>query len=284
MLSVRTNIASLRAQNALERNSRANNTAATRLSTGYRVNSAMDDAAGLQIATRLSAQSSGMTMAMRNIQNGISLMQVADTVAGSMVDVFNRMQDLAIQAADASTTLADKTALQGEFVALFWHAWDVVATTYNGESLYVDTGAAGSDKLMQPLKFQIGDSSSEVLTGDIRSSLLNTLGVGLAYSNSQLDDVLTAHASDAIDNMSQAINAWAGVRSATGAVANTLEHAYNNLSTMLSNTTAAKGRIMDTDYATESANATSSQMLMQSGTSMLRQANSTAQLTLSLIS
>jgi flagellin len=244
----------------------------------------MDDAAGLQIATRLSAQSSGMTMAMRNIQNGISLMQVADTVAGSMVDVFSRMHDLAIQAADASTTQADREALQGEFVALFWHAWDVVATKYNGESLYVDTGAAGSDKLMQPLKFQIGDSSSDVLAGDIRSSLLNTLGVGLAYSNADLDDVLTAHASDAIDNMSQAIDAWAGVRSATGAVANTLEHAYNNLSTMLTNTTAARGRIMDTDYATESANATSSQMLMQSATSMLKQSASTTQLTLSLIS
>jgi flagellin len=225
-----------------------------------------------------------MTVAMRNIQNGISLMQVADTVAGSLVDIFSRMHDLAIQAADASTTLADKEALQSEFVAMYRQAWEVAATKYNGESLYVNTGVDGSDKLMQPLRFQIGDSSSDVLVGDIRTALLNTLGPGLGYGNNQLDDILTAHASKAIDDMSQAIDAWAGVRSATGAVSNTLEHAYNNLATMLSNTKAAAGRIMDTDYATETANATSSQMLMQSSTSMLKQSNSAAQLTLSLIS
>ena len=146
MLSLRTSTSSLSAQNALNRAAVSQSAAATRLSTGYRVNSAMDDAAGLQIATRLAAQSSGMTMAMRNIQNGISLMQVADTVAGSLVDIFSRMHDLAIQAADASSTQADKVALQGEFVELFDQGWQVLSTTYNGESLFVNTGAVGSDK------------------------------------------------------------------------------------------------------------------------------------------
>ena len=119
MLSMRTNVASLSAQNALNRAAVSQSTGATRLSTGHRVNSARDDAAGLQIATRLAAQSSGMTVAMRNIQNGISLIQVADTVAGSLVDSFSRMHDLAIQAADGSSSQADKVALQGEFVELF---------------------------------------------------------------------------------------------------------------------------------------------------------------------
>ena len=283
MLSMRTNVASLSAQNALTRAGVSQVSAATRLSTGYRVNSAMDDAAGLQIATRLAAQSSGMTMAMRNIQNGISLMQVADSVAGSLVDIFSRMHDLAIQAADGSSTKADKVALQEEFGAMFDQAWEVVSTTYNGEYLFVDTGAASSDKFMRPLNFQIGDSSSDVMTANFRDSLIQTLP-SFKYGDTDLLDILTAHASEAIEDMSSAIDSWASFRSAAGAVANTLAHASNNLGNMLTNTRAATGRVMDADYATESANATSSQMLMQASTAMLKQSSSASRLTLSLIS
>ena len=283
MLSLHTSTSSLSAQTALNRAAVSQSTAATRLSTGYRVNSAMDDAAGLQIATRLAAQSSGMTMAMRNIQNGISLMQVADSVAGSLVDIFSRMHDLAIQAADGSSTKADKEALQEEFGAMFDQAWEVVSTTYNGEYLFVDTGAASSDKFMRPLNFQIGDSSSDVMTANFRDPLIQTLP-SFKYGDTDLLDILTAHASEAIEGMSSAIDAWASFRSATGAVANALAHASNNLGNMLTNTQAATGRIMDADYATESANATSSQMLMQASTSMLKQSSSASQLTLSLIS
>ncbi|MEV4780118.1 Lateral flagellin [Burkholderia sp. LMU1-1-1.1] len=283
MLSMRTNVASLSAQNALTRAGVSQSIAATRLSTGYRVNSAMDDAAGLQIATRLAAQTSGMTVAMRNIQNGISLMQVADSVAGSLVDIFSRMHDLAIQAADGSSTKADKDALQSEFAAMFDQAWEVVSTTFNGEYLFVDTGAASSDKFMRPLNFQIGDSSSDVMTANFRESLIQTLP-SFKYGDDDLLDILTAHASEAIEDMSSAIDAWASFRSAAGAVANTLEHASNNAANMLTNTQAATGRIMDTDYAMEFAASSTAQMLMQSSTSMLKQASSTSQLTLSLIS
>lgn len=283
MLSMRTNVASLSAQNALNRAGVSQASAATRLSTGYRVNSAMDDAAGLQIATRLAAQSSGMTMAMRNIQNGISLMQVADTVAGSLVDIFSRMHDLAIQAADGSSTQADKVALQDEFVELFDQGWQVLSTTYNGESLFVNTGAVGSDKFMQPLKFQIGDSSSDVMVADLSNALIQTLP-SFKYGDGDLVDILTTHPSDAIADMNFAIDSWASFRSAAGAIANTLEHAYSNASNMLTNTKASQGRIMDTDYASETAVATSSQMLMQASTAMLKQSSSTTQLTLSLIS
>jgi len=283
MLSMRTNAASLSAQNALSRAAQANAKSGTRLSTGYRVNSAMDDAAGLQIATRLAAQTSGMAVAMRNIQNGISLMQVADTVAGSLIDIFSRMHDLAIQAADGSSTQTDKEALQGEFAELFDQAWRVLSTTYNGESLFVNTGAVGSDKFMQPLKFQIGDSSDDVMTADLSRALIQTLP-SFKYGDSDLVDILTAHASDAIADMSSAIDSWAALRSAAGAVANTLEHASNNVANMLANTQAATGRIMDTDYAMEVATSSTAQMLMQSSTSMLKQASSAIQLTLSLIS
>ena len=283
MLSMRTNVASLSAQNALNRAAVSQSRAATRLSTGHRVNSARDDAAGLQIATRLAAQSPGMTVAMRNIQNGISLMQVADTVAGSLVDIFSRMHDLAIQAADGSSSQSDKVALQVEFVELFDQGWQVLSTTYNGESLFVNTGAVGSDKFMQPLRFQIGDSSSDVMVANLSNALIQTLP-SFKYGDGDLVDILTAHASEAIADMSSAIDVWASLRSATGAVANTLEHAYSNASNILTNTKASQGRIMDTDYASETAVATSSQMLMQASTAMLKQSSSTTQLTLSLIS
>lgn len=283
MLSMRTNSASLSAQNALSRAVYANATSGTRLSTGYRINSAMDDAAGFQIATRLAAQSSGMTMAMRNIQNGISLMQVADTVSDSLVGIFTRMHDLAIQAADATSAQADKEALQSEFVELFDQAWQVVSTTYNGESLFVNTGAAGSDKFMQPLKFQIGDSSSDVMTADLSDALIQTLP-SFKYGDGDVVDILTMHPSEAIADMAFAIDVWASFRSVAGAVANALEHASNNVANMLTNTKAATGRIMDTDFAMEVAVSSTAQMLMQSSTSMLKQASAVTQMTLSLIS
>ena len=283
MLSLHTNSASLSAVNAVSNASRAQSTAATRLSTGYRINSAMDDAAGLQIATRLRAQSSGMMVAQRNIQNGISLMQVADSVAGDMIAVFSRMRDLALQAADASTTQTDKAALQSEFVALYEQAWSTVSTKFAGQYLFVSTGGPEDDKFSRPINFQIGASSADVITPDLVTPATET-NSSLPYSTADLADVLTAHASQAIDQMTTSIDVWSNFQSAVGAVGNMLEHAYNNLATTLTNTQTATGRITDTDYASETANETASQMLMQAGTSMLKQSSSLAQLTLSLVS
>src|SRR5450830_21868 len=118
MLSLHTNSAALSAQNSISKTQQSLSTSMTRLATGYRINSAQDDAAGLQIATRLKSQTSGMAVAMRNVQNDISLMQVASGAVGSIVSLFGRMHDLAIQAADASATATDKDALQTEFVSL----------------------------------------------------------------------------------------------------------------------------------------------------------------------
>ncbi|WP_229260141.1 flagellin N-terminal helical domain-containing protein [Duganella aquatilis] len=116
MLSLRTSLASLSSQNALRRASSTLATSQTRLSTGYRVNSAMDDAAGLQLATRLSAQSSGMAVAMRNTQNGISMLQTADGMLDEVSNLLTRLGELAVQAADGSSTQADRDALHAEYV------------------------------------------------------------------------------------------------------------------------------------------------------------------------
>lgn len=128
MLSIRTNNAALTAIRATNNASRTASIAQTRLATGYRINSAMDDAAGLQIATRLKSQTSGMSVAMRNVQNDISLMQVASGVVDNIISIFGRMHTLAIQAADASSTQTDKEALQTEFVGLFQEIWNEVGT------------------------------------------------------------------------------------------------------------------------------------------------------------
>ncbi|MYM81810.1 Lateral flagellin [Duganella sp. FT50W] len=286
MLSLQTNSPGLAAVVALTRAGRAQSIAATRLSTGYRVNSAMDDAAGLQIATRLASQMSGTQTAMRNIQNGISLMQVADSVVAGLTTLFSRMRDLAIQAADASTTRDDKLALQSEFTQLYRQAGEVLDTSYAGEHLFVgrlDASGFTPAKFDEPLSFQIGAGGSNAMTVDFNDAKYN-MSAGFAYTDpTDLVDLLTDHASEAIDDMTKAVDGLASARSVFGAVGNRLEAAYQNASNLLTNTTAAKGRIVDTDYASESARQVTNQMLMQSSAAMLKQSNGVMQMTLSLL-
>jgi flagellin len=282
MLSLRTNSSALAAIRAADKSSRIAAAAQTRLSTGYRINSAMDDAAGLQIATRLKSQTSGMSVAMRNVQNGISLMQVASGVVDSIIGIFGRMHALAIQAADASSTQTDKEALQTEFVGLFQEVWNEVGTRYNGEDLFISQPPNNHAKLFFPIQMQIGEGAANVMTVDLQPQLLGTFN-SLKYDNNDLETILTQNANAAIDDMSEAINSWAALGSAMGAVSNRLEHVYQNLANISANTQAATGRIMDTDYASESASETSAQMLMQSSTAMLKQSNSMPSLILSLV-
>lgn len=282
MLSLHTNSSSLAATNAFMHASRVQSVAATRLSTGYRINSAMDDAAGLQIATRLASQMSGTQVAMRNIQNGISLMQVTDGAIDGMTQLFTRMHDLAIQAADASSSHEDKLALQTEFTELFRQAWQVRDVRYNGEQLMVSHPDEPA-KFRTPMSFQIGADGSSVLKADF-NEVLYLVGTGFKYTvPTDTNTILTERASQAIQDTSEAIDALASARSIVGAVGNRLDTAYRNAANLLENTTVAKGRITDTDFATESAQAVSGQMLMQSSATMLKQSDKLKQLTLSLV-
>lgn len=282
MLSLHTSSPNLAATNAFDHASRAQSVSATRLSTGFRINSAVDDAAGLQIATRLASQMSGTKVAMRNVQNGISLMQVTDGALDSMSTLFTRMHDLAIQAADGSSSHEDKLALQTEFTELYRQAWQVRDIRYNGEQLMV-SHADEPAKFRTPMQFQIGAEKDNVLAVDF-NNVLYLVGSGFRYSDpTDTSTILTEHASKAIQDMSEAINDVASARSIVGAVANRLDSAYRNSTNLLENTTVAHGRITDTDYASESAQAGSGQMLMQSSSTMLKQTNSLKQMTLSLI-
>jgi flagellin len=285
MLSLHTNNAALSAQNAISRNQSSLSTSMTRLSTGYRINSAMDDAAGLQIATRLKAQTSGMSVAMTNTQNSKSLLQTADGAFDEVTNMLVRMKDLATQAADASSSADDKTAMQSEFDALGKELNNVLNNTkFGGTSLLVGGTLASS------MTFQIGASASEQMTFDASAAMTALTGaVSSATAKFTAPTVttagteLTSAASTAITNLTTAIDKVSAVRSSIGAAANRLDHINTNLGNISSNTKAATGRIMDVDFAKESANMTSNQMLMQAGTAMLKQSNSMSSMVMSLL-
>lgn len=284
MLSLHTNAASLFTQNALAGTAKALSTSQTRLGTGFRINSAMDDAAGLQIATRLDAQTRGMAVASRNTQNSISLMQTAEGALSEVSNILLRMKDLATQAADASSSAADQDALQAEFDELGKELNNIMNnTTFGGEKLLL------GGKLAAAMTFQIGTTSAETMTADM-STQLGDLDTALDGFSATYGDPtagpgteLTATANATIDLIADSLDTVGALRAALGANSNRLDHVFNNLQNVSSNTAQAKGRITDVDYASESAKMTSKQMLMQAGTAMLKQSNSLSQLTLSLL-
>lgn len=296
MLSLHTNSAALSAQNSISRTQSALSTSQTRLSTGFRVNSAMDDAAGLQIATRLKAQTSGMAMAMRNTQNSISLLQTGEGALDETTTILTRMKDLSTQSADASSTDADRTAMQSEFDALSNELSNIIGnTSFGGTRLFSDgAGTSLGTYQADTITFQIGASSSEKMDVDLKTSVGKMItsikaaatvvsdgSAGTAASGAQITTASAANG--AIQTLSDAIDSVGALRSQLGAVANRLDHVYNNLSNISTNTEAATGRIMDTDFAAESSKMTSSQMLLQAGTAMLKQSNSTSSLVMSLL-
>ncbi|MFC4930507.1 flagellin N-terminal helical domain-containing protein [Massilia sp. GCM10023247] len=273
MLSLHTNNAALSAQSSIGRTQGGLSTSMTRLSTGFRINSAMDDAAGLQIATRLKSQTSGMAVAMRNTQNATSMIQTAGGALAEIKNMLIRMKDLATQAADGASSTEDVTALKAEFDDLKKEIANVVDnTTFGGTALLKTTGFAAK------VTFQIGATTAEQMEVDVGTNVgkIGTDSAALAITN-QTD------ANTTIDKVQAVIDTVSTVDSALGGAANRLQHVYNNLSNISSNTKAAIGRIMDTDFATESANMTKNQMLTQAGTAMLKQSNQMSQMVMSLL-
>jgi flagellin len=297
MLSLHTNVASLSAQNSLSRTQNSLSTSMTRLSTGYRINSAMDDAAGLQIATRLKAQSSGMAVAMRNTQNSISMLQTADGALNEVNNILTRMKDLATQSADGSSSASDQTAMQSEYNSLTDELSNIFSNTKFGGTKLLNTDGTSKLSDTNGVTFQIGADSSEKMTAhfDTELTAVDTAIKGATSSTYAGDGSLsgtpstgadlttTTGANTAIGNLSTAIDAVSTLRSKLGAISNRLDHVYNNLSNISSNTQAATGRIMDVDFATESSSMTSNQMLMQAGTAMLKQTNSMSSMVMSLL-
>jgi flagellin len=289
MLSLHTNNAALSAQSSLAKTQSSLTTSMTRLSTGYRINSAMDDAAGLQIATRLKAQTSGMAVAMRNTQNSTSMLQTAEGALDEVGNMLVRMKDLATQASDASSSTDDKTAMQSEYDNLGKEIQNIMSNTKFGGQSLLKGGTISSS-----ITFQIGADSSEKMTLDLSSDMgstgavLTALGSASGYAGATASTAtagteLTSSANASINLISTAIDKISSVRSSLGATANRLDHVYNNLQNITSNTKAATGRIMDVDFASESASMTSNQMLLQASTAMLKQTNSMSSMVMSLL-
>jgi flagellin len=307
MLSLHTNASSLSAQNSITRTQTSLSTSMTRLSTGYRINSAMDDAAGLQIATRLKAQSSGMAVAMRNTQNSISMMQTAEGALGEVNNILTRMKDLATQSADGSSSSSDRTAMQSEYNSLTDELSNIIKNTSFGGTKLLTNDSTTKGKFDDSVSFQIGASTGETMTLDIAADV-DALHTAIATATGNFDggtqitftaSAITAgaeisdstpsnfdgaaSANTTIDNLQAAIDSVSSVRSSLGAAANRLDHVYNNLSNVKTNTDNATGRIMDVDFATESSSMTSNQMLLQAGTAMLKQTNSMSSMVMSLL-
>ncbi len=279
-ISVHSNYASLVTQNTLSKTNDALTTSMERLSTGFRINSASDDAAGLQIANRLEAQTRGMGVAMRNAQDGISMMQTAEGAMDEMTNIAMRMNDLALQANNGTNSADDKSALDSEYQALATELTSIMEnTSFGGQKLLDGAGFAAAGGV----SFQIGSTSGEQLTVDLQTGLSGLAGEisGLMAAGGKLTAV--GGASGAIDGLSSLIDSLGTVRSDFGANINRLEHTVVNLQNMSENTEAAKGRIMDTDYASEGANMSKQQMLMQSGSSILSATKMVPQLAMGML-
>lgn len=284
-LSIHTNYSSLVTQSQLNSTNKMLSTAMQRLGTGLRINSAADDAAGLQIATRLQAQSNGQNVGMRNSQDAVSMMQTAEGAMEEMTNIVQRMKDLATQGANGTNTTTDIKAMGAEMKELASELKNISDNTSFGGAKLLATGGkfeAGA------VTFQIGASSAENLSVDVNAGIksVNTkIGAAVTDATALATDATatTANAKGQIDKMDSLLKDIGETRSAFGANINRLEHTVSNLSNMKENTDVAKGRIMDADFAAESTSMTKNQMLMQAGMSVLSNSNQMTSLVTSLL-
>lgn len=269
---INTNIASLTAQRSLAKTSGEMATALQRLSSGLRVNSAKDDAAGLAISERLTAQVRGYNQAIRNAGDGISLAQTAEGGIEAITSSLQRMRELAVQAANYSNTNADRTAIQAEVSQLLSEVGRVAEQTkFNGNALLNGDFSSGGN-------FQVGANASEVIAvGGIADLDATALGIN------GIDVSTQAGATTALGLLDAAITTVTTERAELGASINRFEQTINNLRVTVENITAARSRIQDADFASETASLTRLQILQQSGTAVLSQANAIPQGVLGLL-
>jgi flagellin len=276
---INTNLASLNAQRNLSGTQNQLSTAIQRLSSGLRVNSAKDDAAGLAIANRMDAQARGMNVAVRNANDGISLAQVAEGALGKVTDMMQRMRELAVQAANASNTSTDRASLNAEFQQLAQEVDRTLQSTrFNGQAILA--GSAGA------LQFQIGANNATTDQLSMTTSNMATAAAIIAISTATTAVITGTNATNAnamITALDTALDTVNSERAAYGAVQNRFEAVIANLQIAAENQTAAKSRIMDADFAKETAMLTRAQILQQAGTAMLAQANQVPQQVLQLL-
>jgi len=280
---INTNVAATITSNALAKNERAMSQTMERLSTGQRINSAGDDAAGLAISSKMTSQIRGLDQAVRNGNDAISMIQTADGAAIEITNMLQRMRELAVQAKNGTNTTDDVTSLGVEFDALLAQINSIATNTqWNGKNILDGTNT--------PATFQVGANANQtvqVAFGNFKSDNTTTYGIftgnnaaGAAVtklSESSVDDV------NIIGNLDAAIGGLNTQRATFGAAMNRLGYAVDNLTNVSQNASASRSRILDADYAAESTELARTQIIQQAGTAMLAQANQQAQSVLTLL-
>ncbi|MBT9237415.1 flagellin FliC [Pseudomonas sp. MG-2] len=270
-LTVNTNTTSLGVQKNLNRASDALSTSMTRLSSGLKINSAKDDAAGLQIATRMTSQIRGQTMAIKNANDGISIAQTAEGAMQEQTNILQRMRELAVQSRNDSNSSQDRDALNKEFQSMLAEIDRIASSTQlNGKDLLNGTASV--------MTFQVGSNTGGA--NQIKISLSDSMmttgalsalsGKTITGADSAAAEAAFSGAVTAIDSALQTINSS---RADLGAAQNRLTSTINNLQNINENAEAARGRVQDTDFAAETAQLTKQQTLQQASTSVLAQAN-----------
>ena len=284
MAVVNTNLAASIAQAALMRNERALGTAMEQLSTGRKINSAADNASGLAISTRMTAQIRGLDQAVRNANDAISMVNTAEGALDEITAMLQRMRELAVQSGTGTTASEDRSYLNQEYAHLLEEIQRVaVNTQWNGRNI-LDGAAAGSGASSN-VAFQVGMDPTQVI-----SVTFGNMGSAATMASLRGFNLSTPTATSAVQAASQvivaadvAIEAVSTQRATFGAVSNRLTHTIDNLTNVITQSEASRSRIMDTDYAQSTSELARTQIIQQAGTAMLAQANQLPQTVLALL-
>ena len=277
MSKINTTVNALTATKALTRNSRDMQQTMQRLSTGQRINGASDDAAGIAIATTMTAQINGLNAAVKNANDAMSMLQTADGALSETSSLVQRMRELAVLAINDTYSSTQKSAMSTEFTALASQITSIATTTqWNGLGL-LNGSAGGGTGNTSIITFQVGGNTAQTMTVTVTSMglgalSLTTAGIGAAAS-----------ATSALPDLDTALTVINTARATLGASINRLTHAVDNLSNVAANTTESRSKIADTDYAQATSDLARQQIIQQAGTAMLAQANQMPNMVLALL-
>ncbi|QYK03967.1 flagellin [Shewanella zhangzhouensis] len=270
-ITVNTNVTSMKAQKNLTMSNRDLATSMERLSSGLRINSAKDDAAGLAISNRLNSQVRGLDVGMRNANDAISIAQIAEGAMQEQTNMLQRMRDLTIQSGNGANSTADLTALKNEMDQLATEIDNIGSRTAFGDTKLL-TGTFSTGK-----NFQVGHQNNEFVAVSVGKTDKTSLSIG------SLTNVTSANRASALTKIDAAIAKIDGQRAKLGAIQNRLAHNISNSANTQANVADAKSRIVDVDFAKETSAMTKNQVLQQTGSAMLAQANQLPQIALSLL-
>ena len=280
MTVINTNISANIARDAIGRNDRAMATSMERLSTGLRINSAKDDAAGLAIANRMAGQISGLNMAKRNANDAMSMVQTIEGASKEIGNMLVRMRELAVQSASGTYSDTDRAALDSEYQALETEIGRIQANTqWNGQALMTNATAGTANTV----DIQIGASASQTMTLTFKDWGVDHASAAIGVDITGEDITSASNATSAITALDTAINGATAEQAKYGAYISRLQYAADNLSNVATNTDQSRSRIQDADYAVETTALARTQIIAQASTAMLAQANQVKQTVLALL-